>query len=86
MISDDGSPKIGDFGLASSGCLGSDVTYSFMERNPQWASRELVFKEEVIATYASDVWAFGMFMIEVKLQFNTTILYLHNLRRSRFLR
>ena len=66
LIDNEGHPRIGDFGLANmleDGTTGLTTTTGF-QASWRWVSPELA--DETKRTKASDVWAFGCTLIEVR--------------------
>ncbi|KAL5504910.1 hypothetical protein ACEPAH_7573 [Sanghuangporus vaninii] len=67
LISDGGIPLISDFGLAANDELLDEQPSTSIQRagNSRWKAPELLEDEVAKRTQKSDMWAFGMFAIEI---------------------
>ncbi|EJD08484.1 kinase-like protein [Fomitiporia mediterranea MF3/22] len=67
LISDDGIPLICDFGLSTSTELDDEQPSKSIQRagNAQWMAPEALMDDVRKWTKKSDMWAFGMLMIEI---------------------
>ncbi|KAL5521152.1 hypothetical protein ACEPAG_9074 [Sanghuangporus baumii] len=67
LISDEGIPLISDFGLTENDELLDEQPSISIQRagNARWKAPELLEDEGAKRTQKSDIWAFGMFVIEI---------------------
>ncbi|KAL5532262.1 hypothetical protein ACEPAF_5831 [Sanghuangporus sanghuang] len=67
LISDEGTPLISDFGLTANDELLDEQPSTSIQRagNARWKAPELLEDEFAKRTQKSDMWAFGMFVIEI---------------------